>query len=302
MEKAASDFWVAGEDRFEVIIRFVMSKKIQEIRCRAALADSRRIIIKVGTRVLSLNNGRPAKRRMQNLVGQIACLRRDGFEILLVTSGAVGAGMQALGIKQRPRSVPELQMCAAVGQTLLMSAYSELFAQENMKIGQVLLTHSDFSSPVRMANARRTLEHLFKAGIVPIVNENDAVSDEEIKAALAWGDNDYLAALLVKLVRSDLLMLLTTVDGFREVGMNGRSNRVRLLESVSRAAFVHVRDLDGATASGLSRGGMSSKLKAARLAARAGCHVVIANGRARDIMHSIVAGKDVGTLVLPSAK
>ena len=270
--------------------------RIHELRCRAALVDARRVIVKIGTRVLVRTDGRPDTNRLRVLVTQVARLRREGFEVLLVTSGAIGAGMQALGLRARPQSVPELQMCAAVGQTRLMSHYGVWFARENLTVGQVLLTHGDFTHTVRMANARRTLSHLLRAGVIPIINENDVVADEEIRADLDWGDNDYLAALLAKLMRADVLVLLTTVDGLRAPGVNGRTSRVRILESITRRALEHVT---GET-SALSKGGMGSKLKSAQLAARSGCSVVIANGRANTILPEILSGADVGTLVLPS--
>ena len=231
---------------------------------------------------------------MRALVDEIAKLHHAGREVLIVTSGAIGAGMESLGMNERPTSLPELQMAAAIGQTRLMSRYSELLGKRHCLVGQVLLTHADFHHKVRLTNARRTIEALLRHRVIPIINENDVVADEEIRADLALGDNDLLASLVVKLVRADLLVLLTTVDGLREPGAAGRTKRVRYLEDVNRNTFRLVQDGKSA----LSKGGMASKLLAAQAAAKIGCSAVIANGRKDSILTSILNGDDVGTLVL----
>jgi len=175
-----------------------------------------------------------------------------------------------------------------------MSQYAEMFGQRGLKVGQVLLTHSDFHHKVRLTNARRTMEHLIRRKVIPIINENDVVADEEMRAVLTLGDNDNLASLVVKVIRADLMILLTTVDGLREPGMRGRTRRVRYLESITRKTYALVNGHD----SHLSKGGMATKLKAADAAAKAGCSVVIANGRKTGVLSSIMAGEDTGTLVL----
>jgi glutamate 5-kinase len=185
-------------------------------------------------------------------------------------------------------------MAAAVGQTRLMSRYADLFADAGCLVGQVLLTRANFHQKVRLTNARRTIENLLRNGVVPIINENDTVADDEIRADMAFGDNDHLAALVVKLIRADLLVLLTTVDGLREQGPNGRSCRVKYLEDITRKTFSLVLDGD----SPLSRGGMQSKLKAAQAAARTGCAVVIADGRKDGVLARVMGGEDTGTLVV----
>jgi glutamate 5-kinase len=235
---------------------------------------------------------------MAALVSEIAALRKLGHEVAVVTSGSVGAGMEALGMKTRPTLLPEVQMAAAIGQTRLMSRYDALFSKKGIKVGQILLTHTDFKHRLRQANARRTTEALLRRGIVPIINENDVVSDEELKADLAFGDNDYLAALVVKLIRADLLVMLTTVDGVREPDGRGKTRRIRYLDKVTRKTMQLVQ---AGTTEGISRGGMGSKLYAAQLAAASGCAVVIANGKKASVLSSVVAGEDIGTLVVPSA-
>lgn len=259
---------------------------------RQFLPESRRVVVKIGTRVIAQRTGRPDPVRLHSLVAQIATLRRRGIEVVVVTSGAVGAGMEALGIRERPTVVSDLQMCAAVGQARLMTAYTKLFMAHKIRIGQVLLTHDDFDHRVRNANARRTLEHLLRAGVVPIINENDVVADEELKAEFSFGDNDFLAALVVKLIRADLLVILSTVDGV--LRMDGaRRRRLPCIDKIGSEVYRLVNP----GASALSKGGMDSKLRSAQIATRAGCSVVIGNGRRKNTLADILAGKDVGTLI-----
>jgi glutamate 5-kinase len=265
------------------------------LKYRQFLPESRRVVVKIGTRVIAQRTGRPDMRQLHRLVTQVAAVKRSGMEVVVVTSGAVGAGMEALGIRERPTLVSDLQMCAAVGQARLMASYTKLFMDHKQRIGQVLLTHDDFDHRVRNANAKRTMEHLLRAGVVPIVNENDVVADEELKAELSFGDNDFLAALVVKLIRADLLVILSTVDGV--LRMDGKAKR--RLPCIDKIG-PDVLKLVNPGASALSKGGMDSKLRSAAIAARAGCSVVIGNGRKAGTLTDILAGKDVGTLILSS--
>jgi glutamate 5-kinase len=266
------------------------------LRYREGLADVRRVVVKIGSRVLVQKTGRPDARRIGALVQDLARLRQRGTEVLVVTSGAIGAGMEALGMESRPKGLPDLQMAAAVGQSRLMARYDKLFAARNCTVGQVLLTHDDFSHRLRLTNARRTMENMLRHGVIPIVNENDVVADEEIRADIKLGDNDFLAALVVKLIRADLLVMLSTVDGLRAPAANGVTRRVPYLESINRQALEMVHGHDAR----LSRGGMDSKLRAAKLAAASGCMVVIADGRRPGIISRVVRGEDVGTLIVAS--
>jgi glutamate 5-kinase len=271
--------------------------KKDSLRYRAIIPEARRVVIKIGSRVLIQKTGHPDKRRMRSLVREIAAIQALGHEVVVVSSGAVGAGMAALGMTTRPESLPELQMAAAIGQTRLMSHYDMLFGQRGCKVGQVLLTHADFLNKLRLTNASRTLESLIRHKVIPIINENDVVANEEIRADLTLGDNDYLASLVVKLIRADVLVLLTTVDGLREPGVSGRTRRVRYLESVTRKTYALV----DAHNSHLSKGGMATKLKAAASVAKTGCSAVIANGRQTGVLTSVMAGEDAGTFILASA-
>jgi glutamate 5-kinase len=268
----------------------------KSLKYREIIPDARRVVVKIGSRVLVQRTGRPDVRRMRALVGEIARLRKAGKEVVLVSSGAIGAGMESLGMTSRPTALPDLQMAAAVGQSHLMARYEAFFGKQGCKVGQVLLTHDNFRHKVTLTNARRTMENLIRNEVIPIINENDVVSSEEIRAVATLGDNDYLASLVVKLIRADLLILLSTVDGVRETGPSGRSRRVRYLETINRNTYELVQD----SASHLSKGGMTTKLKAAKSVADAGCSSVIANGRQADVLTRIMNGEDVGTIILAS--
>ena len=261
-------------------------------RERASLQDVRRVVVKVGTHSIATKTGRPDYRALRRLVGQLCELRKAGLEVIFVSSGAVAAGVEALGLKSRPTQVNDVQMCAAVGQARFISEYENLFGAAGVKIGQVLLTHADFDDRRRAANVRRSLDHLVRAGIIPVVNENDVVADEEIKG-LTFGDNDWLSSLIVKLVRADALVLLTTVDGL----LDAAGRRVPSIGSI-RDAMKLVRAGQKGT---LSKGGMDSKLRAVKNAAQSGAHVVIANAATPHILQAIFSGRDVGTFVPGSA-
>lgn len=259
---------------------------------RSVLAGAKRVVVKIGSRVLVQRTGRPDARRMRELVRQIARLHEAGMEVIVVSSGAIGAGMEALGMKRRPTSVPDLQMAAAVGQSRLMAAYGELFEKHHIKIGQILLTHDDLNHRVRHLNARNTVLNLLAHRIVPIVNENDVVAVDEIK----FGDNDLLASLVAIMMEVNALMLLTTVDGFRLPHGEGRTRRASILEGVDEKTLSHAVG----KGSDLSTGGMASKLQSAGMALSTGIPVVIANGRKDDVVLQAMAGKDVGTFIIPS--
>jgi glutamate 5-kinase len=261
---------------------------------RKNLASARRIVVKIGSRVLVQKTGRPDIVRMKALVKDIARLRRDGRDVVVVSSGAIGTGVHALGLKTRPTSLPDLQMAAAVGQSRLMTTYDKLFAAEKCKVGQVLLTHDDLNNRQRHLNARNTMMALLRNGVVPIVNENDVVAVDEIK----FGDNDRLAALVALLIEADLLVLLTTVDGFLAPASKGsRARRVPVLNGVTAEELSHTNG----KGSELSTGGMASKLQAANMVARVSAPVVIANGCKAGTLKKVLAGQDVGTLIATDA-
>ena len=259
------------------------------LQLRENLRSARRVVVKIGSRVLVQRNGRPDLRRLRELTRDLAGLRKRGIDVIVVSSGAIGSGMQALGMKRRPTAIADLQMAAAVGQSRLMAIYEELFEQEHCCIGQMLLTHADLKDRTRHLNARNTLVAMLERDIIPIINENDVVAVEEIK----FGDNDLLAALVSLLVPADLLVLLTTVDGFRAPAGGGRTRRVACLNGLTDETLALARG----KGSELSTGGMASKLRAADMVAQVGAPVVIANGRAPHIVSRVLAGADVGTLL-----
>lgn len=258
---------------------------------RTKVTSSRRIVVKIGTRVLVQRTGRPDTRRMSQLVDGLAALRHEGREIIVVSSGAIAFGLQALGMKKRPTDLPTLQMAAAVGQSRLMAAYDRLFTKKKCQIGQVLLTHDDLEHRRRHLNARNNILKLLEYGVIPIVNENDAVSVDEIK----FGDNDALASRTAMLVEAELLVLLTTVSGFHRLDARGRRRKINYLPGVDAETLSHATG----KGSDFSTGGMASKLTSAAEAARMGTAVVIANGRSENILQKIVAGAHVGTLMAP---
>lgn len=256
---------------------------------RVVLKECSRVVVKAGSRVLVQRNGRPDQRRLQALVSDLSSLHRKNRDVILVSSGAVGAGMEALGLKTRPDTLPDLQMAAAVGQSRLMTRYDRLFEEQRIRVGQVLLTHDALKQRQRHLNARNTMLNLLRHRIIPVVNENDVISTEEIQ----FGDNDQLAALVAMLVDADLLILLTSADGLRESSGPNRTRRVAWIPEINAEVMKLVRDEGG----GLGRGGMASKLESAGMAAEMGIPVVIANGRRSGVVADILAGRDVGTLI-----
>lgn len=255
------------------------------------LKDAARLVVKLGTGVLTDSRKQPDGAQMEQLVEQVAECRRDGREVVLVTSGAVGAGMGVLGYEKRPGDLAALQACAAVGQSRLMATYEALFAKHGVHVAQVLLTHEDLQHHGRHINARNTLVTLLQRKVVPIINENDAVSTTELK----FGDNDKLSALVACLLPADLLVILTTVDGVIEnFGAPGAAV-VPLIRKVDAA----VESLGGGTQSATAVGGMASKLQAAKIVIRAGIPLVIASGRKPHMLRNLLAGAEEGTFFVP---
>lgn len=269
--------------------------KSEEIMARTAIGNARRIVVKIGSQVLVHGSGKAETERISSLAREMAELSSQKREVVLVTSGAIGTGMQALGMKRRPGSLPELQMAAAVGQSRLMNQYDRLFSEEKKVIGQVLLTHDDLKHRARHVNARNTILAMLQNGVIPVINENDVVAVDEIK----FGDNDLLAALVVHLIKADLLIMLTTTDGLFRPLPAGRAERVSYLSGLPG----EVRKFSRGKGGEISTGGMASKLEFARIVVEtAGAFVVIADGRASGIVRRVMAGEDTGTLIVPAKK
>src|SRR3989338_3019646 len=253
---------------------------------RDSLKNCRRIIVKIGTRSLVDHLGRSNKRRIQHFCAQMAALRQQGKEIILVSSGAIASGIEALNAKRRPTTTAGLQMAAAIGQIELITLYHRYFKKFNIHIGQILLTHDDLKNRTRHLNARNTLASLVSHNIIPIINENDVISTDEIK----FGDNDLLSALVSGLVDADLLILLTTPDGLQNTQKNERIPYVSKIDT-EVLGYIIAKD------SPLSVGGMGAKLKACEIANQLGCPVVIAQGSQKNVLQKIIDGEDTGTLI-----
>lgn len=260
---------------------------------RESLKDASRIVVKMGTGVLTDSRKQLDPAQMGQLVAQVAAQRQAGKEVILVTSGAVGAGMGALGCQKRPTDPAELQACAAVGQSRLMATYDRLFAQFNLHVAQVLLTHDDLQHHDRHLNARNTLVTLLARGVVPIINENDAVSITELK----FGDNDRLSALVACLLPADLLVILTTVDGLIENFGRANPRTIPLIEAIDD----RVEQMAGGTDSVTAVGGMASKIQAAKIVVRSGIPLVVASGRKKEMLARLLSGAEEGTLFVPHA-
>jgi len=259
---------------------------------RAALAQAHRIVVKAGSQVLLGTDGLPALSRFHALLESLAALRREGREVLLVSSGATGLGARRLGIGQRPASLGLAQACAAVGQGELMELYRSGFARLDALCAQVLLTQDDFLDDARRANLRRTLDQLLERGVIPVINENDTVATAELEALRVFGDNDKLSALVAVDLEADLLVLLSDVAGLHT--SNPRHDpEASLLPEVAALTPEVLALADGGSA--LGRGGMASKLEAVRLCTDAGIPVVLASGAKPGVIESALSGRPVGT-------
>lgn len=266
---------------------------------RARLAQARRIVVKAGTQVLLGADGLPSLGRMHALMESLAALRREGREVLLVSSGATGLGARRLGLDSAAGPLARAQACAAVGQGELMGLYQAGFGRLETVCAQVLLTQEDFADAVRRASLRTTLEALLQMGVVPVINENDTVATLELERVRIFGDNDKLGALVAAGLGADLLLILSDVEG-----LHAANPRLQPEAPVLR----EVREIDAdilALAQGGSlrgRGGMATKLEAAQLGMAAGVAVVIAPGDRTRVVEDVVAGQEVGTLFLPGAR
>ena len=258
---------------------------------REALKETSRMVVKFGTGILTSRSKQIDPGQIEQLVAQVSAQCQTGREVVVVSSGAVGAGMGVLAMDKRPTDLSDLQACAAVGQSQLMSTYTKLFSRHNMQIAQVLLTHDDLEDKDRHLNARNTLVSLLNKGVVPIVNENDAVSYTELK----FGDNDWLAALVACLLPADLLVILTTVDGLVKNFGKKKPSTIPVVEKID----ADIQKLAGGTSSATAIGGMEAKLRAARMTARTGIPMVIASGRKKRTLANILVGQDEGTFFVP---
>jgi glutamate 5-kinase len=262
------------------------AKRMTELR-KDILRNVKRIVVKVGTSVLTDENGRLDSARIAAIVSQVCRIKEKGIDVIIVSSGAIGGGMGILGLKARPTSISHKQAAAAIGQIQLMKLYDDFFKAKGKNIAQVLLTQDDFSNRTRHANAKTTLLTILQYHAVPIINENDTTATDEIKL----GDNDRLSGLVANLVEAQLLVILSDVDGLWDQDK-------KIIDTVQRITY-DVERLAKGTTKQTSTGGMVTKLQAAKAVTQNGAACVIANGRTEDILVNVLACQATGTLFLP---
>lgn len=258
---------------------------------RQHLSSVRRLVVKVGSALLTDRGEGLAVDKIQDYCTQLSAIRSRGIEVVLVSSGAVAAGCQKLGWRSRPDAVHELQAAAAVGQMGLVQAYETALSAHGCNTAMIVLTHDDLADRERYLNARATLGQLLKLGVVPVINENDTVATDEIR----FGDNDTLAALVTNLLAADALIILTDVDGLMDKDPRIHQDAQRISEAT--AVDTSLDEMATAGAGALGRGGMVTKLRAARLAARSGADTVIASGHEAQVLSRLLQGADLGTLL-----
>jgi glutamate 5-kinase len=255
----------------------------------SSVAGARRVVVKVGSSLVTDDGRGLDAEALARIASQIAGLARAGQQVVLVSSGAIAAGMQRLGWSRRPRQIHELQAAAAVGQMGLAQAYETEFRAQGLRSAQVLLTHADLADRERYLNARSTLFTLLGLGVVPVINENDTVVTDEIK----FGDNDTLGALVANLVEADVLVILTDQRGL--FSADPRIDPAATLIAQAQAGDPALERIAGGAGSAIARGGMITKVLAAKRAARSGAHTVIASGREPDVLLRLARGEPVGT-------
>jgi len=254
------------------------------------LKDIKRIVVKVGTSTLTHSTGLLNLKRIENLARQLTDIHNQGIQVVLVTSGSIGAGMGKLGLKVRPKTMREKQAAAAVGQGILIHMYEKFFSEYGKTIAQILLTKEDIIDKKRYLNAHNTFFTLLSLGVIPVVNENDAVAVDEIK----FGDNDTLSALVTVLIEADLLIILSDIDGLYD--SNPRTNpNSKIIYNVGEITDEIKRSAKG-TGSNLGTGGMITKIKAAEIVVAANASMIIAEGSEPNIINDILGGREIGTL------
>ncbi len=259
-----------------------------------------RIVVKLGTSTLTHSTGRLNVRRVEALCKTLSDLKNAGHEIVLVTSGAIGMGVGKLGLPGRPADMPSKQAAAAVGQCELMYVYDKLFSEYHHTVAQVLLTGADVHDPRRRENLKNTLTKLLSLQAIPVVNENDAVSTDEIGVVDTIGENDTLSAIVSELCEADLLVLLSDIDGLYTADPHQDPN-ARLLTCIEEIT-PEIEALAGGSGSTLGTGGMTTKLRAAKLATAAGADMIIANGKDPLLLYDIAEGRPVGTRFLAKGR
>lgn len=267
---------------------------------RDYLKEVKRIVIKVGTSSITHKTGLLNLERIENLSRQIADIHNRGIEVILVSSGAIGAGMGKLNLKERPRTVPEKQAAAAVGQGVLIHMYQKTMSEYGKIIAQILVTKDDIVDRARFLNARNTIFSLLAHGVIPIVNENDAVATDELKYGNKIGDNDTLSALMVSLVDAELLVILSDIDGLYD--SNPATNPNAMLIPEVHEITQDIIDMAGGSGSALGTGGMATKINAAQIATSTGADMMIADSSLDRVLYRLMEGEMIGTLFLRKDK
>ena len=263
---------------------------------RERLKDANRIVVKVGTSTLTYDNGNINLTRIEKLTRVLSDIMNSGKEVVLVSSGAIGVGVSKLKLKEKPNTIREKQAVAAVGQCELMHIYSKFFGEYSYVVGQVLLTRDVIEDKHIRENVCNTFETLLENGIIPIVNENDTVSIDEIENIARFGDNDNLSAIVSGLCNADLLVILSDIDGFYD--SDPRSNENAKLLEIIEEVTPKLEECAGGAGSNLGTGGMITKLAAAKIAGESGVNMVLANGSDPSILLDIIEGKNTGTLFI----
>ena len=250
----------------------------------------KKVVVKIGSSLIAAHQGGRHKKELSRLVDQIYALKKKGIDVVLVSSGAIALGMSETKLKKRPVDLALLQTLAAIGQNILMRLYSDLFKKRKIICAQVLLTWDDFNHRERFNNARNTLSQMLQQDVVPIVNENDTISTEEIK----FGDNDKLSALVASLIDADLLIILSDVEGFYEI----KDGEKKVFEEVKKVTEELEKLATGTKNKQMSKGGMTTKLEAVKIVTKARIPCVIAHAQAENILLRIIKGEKAGTLFL----
>lgn len=267
---------------------------------RKNIKNHKRIVVKVGTSTLTYSNGNINLSRIEKLTRVLSDLMNSGKEVVLVTSGAVGVGVNKLKLKERPKTIKEKQAAAAVGQSELMHIYGKFFGEYSHIVGQVLLTRDVVEDEHIRENVVNTFETLIENKVIPIVNENDTVAIDEIENIVRFGDNDNLSAIVAELVSADLLIILSDIDGFYDSDprKNPNSKLIKTVEEITP----ELEACAGGAGSNLGTGGMATKLTAAKRAISANCNMILANGENPSLLIDIVEGKEIGTLFMKKNK
>lgn len=263
---------------------------------RENIKNIKRVVIKVGTSTLTYENGNINLDRIEKITRSIADLMNRGNEVVLVTSGAIGVGVSKMNLKERPSTIREKQAAASVGQVALMNIYSKLFGEYGYSVGQILLTKDIIEYERSRNNVINTFETLMESRIIPIVNENDSVSIDEIENVSRFGDNDNLAATVSSIINAELLIILSDIDGFYD--SNPRKNKNAKLIKVVTDITDEVESCAEGAGSSLGTGGMETKISAAKVVTKNGTNMILANGKDPSIIIRILNGEDVGTLFL----